>query len=99
MLIEPDRTWVKTSMIWTLIALTVSVTAGGTLIYSQVNYSIASLSSDVSEMKETLHEVVVELRSFRTEMVSVQQAKNWIETIRVANRIKYPDLVIPDIPR
>lgn len=98
-LVEPNNTWLKSSLVWTMIGLTASLTMGGTLMYSKFDTALNTLRGDIVEMADSLREIRDELRQSRLDSVAVRQATTWIELARTANKSKFPELIWPDLPR
>lgn len=88
MKLDPDNTWVK---LGTLIAAVVT-TGLVVLLYAGITSSIADLTKSVDAVRDDVRRLV-------TDQVAVRQANAWLDLFRAANKGKFPELVIPDLPR
>lgn len=85
----------KSPTVWLLCGLV----ALGTLNYAQVTGAISDLQKGQQEVVKSVDQVRDEVRKLIVDQVAVRQATQWIELFRALNRAKYPELVIPDLPR
>lgn len=104
--VDPDKLWLRAPAVWLLLVIAV----GGALGYARFDNAVAILQETVARnakahaedraaIVESIKEVRDELRKLVVDMVATRQAQAWIELFRSANRSKFPELVVPDLPR
>lgn len=103
---DPRSMWLKSTLVWTMVTLTASVSVGGCVLYFsflEIGKDMVQLGVDTNrrldEFNGHLREVRDELRMIATEFVRTRQGQTWIEMARTANHAKYPDIVWPDLPK
>lgn len=106
MKLDPQNLWLRAPTVWLLVVIAVGGAVGYTRFSNAIDVIQTTISKDAvahekdrEAIVESIREVRDELRKLVVDMVATRQAQGWIELFRSANKIKFPELVIPDLPR
>lgn len=104
--VDPDNTWVRSSLVYSMLALTASLCVFGTMFYMRVDSMGKEIESDrISREKDrdmfvaSMREIRDELRRVAFDTVAARQFDTWVVMFRTLNAEKLPSLTIPDLPR
>lgn len=89
-LLDPDRTWLKSTTLWGALVLT----ATGTLLYARMDSAISTIQATIEQdallhekdrdaIVSSIREVRDELRKLVGESVSLRQSGAWIEVFQL----------------
>lgn len=114
LLVEPNNTWLRSSLVWTLVTMTAAASVWATMFYASVDSLAVEFRRDRedrarerAEFLDGLHAIRDELRKLITDSVAQRQATGWIDQTRLLNlplnealKAKgMPPLIFPDLPR
>jgi len=110
-LIDPERTWLKSTTLWSALIITVT----GTLLYARMDNAISTIQTtiehdatlhekDRTEIVGSIREVRDELRKLVSENVSQRQSLAWLDLFQITvqawidrMRSDNPTMKIPDL--
>jgi hypothetical protein len=103
---DTEKAWVRAKLIVPVVAATGALVA----LYMRFEFRMtgieAAMSRDISarteerrEQRESMDGLRADLRKVFVDAVATRQATTWIEMFRALNRDKYPNLLVPDLPR
>jgi hypothetical protein len=110
-LIDPERTWLKSTTLWSALIITVT----GTLLYARMDNAIRTIQTtiehdatlhekDRTEIVGSIREVRDELRKLVSENVSQRQSLAWLDLFQITvqawidrMRSDNPTMKIPDL--
>lgn len=106
LVVDPNRIGFRGPTVWLLLIIAV----GGALGYARFDNAIDTIQNtivrdavnhekDREAIVMSIREVRDEVRKLIVDTVATRQAQAWIELFRSANKAKFPDLVVPDLPR
>ena len=103
---DPETVWVRLKWLVPVIV----ITAAAVVIYMRMDFrmsgieatmgrDLAARSEERRELRESLDGLRDDMRKVFVDSVATRQAQAWIELARALNKAKFPDLVLPDLPR
>jgi len=110
-LVDPEKTWLKSTTLWSALIITVT----GTLLYARMDNAIRTIQTtiehdatlhekDRTEIVGSIREVRDELRKLVSENVSQRQSLAWLDLFQVTvqawvdkMRSDNPTMKVPDL--
>ena len=110
MLVNPERTWINSRTMWAVVAILATGTFLVASFISEMRNAVSTIKETISrdariheqdrdQIVSSIREVRDELRKMVTDSVATRQAQQWIDTFRLLNKAKFPELQVPDLPR